>query len=203
MYCSLPGSSVHGIFQARTLEQVAISSSRGSSQPRGRTWVSRIAGRLFTIWVTRKAPMKPYESVVQSLKHFCSSSRKEDIGSLPSASLLQATDAGRVQVRQDSWCPSFTVVTFYKAVKAVVDTEPVLIGESKVGLLWASGHNIFTNCSIHNLVFCTYLCKDTLFNVYHWLVNIESQPKWCNSCLNEAYLMYMFSMKGSSQLSCA
>ena len=31
MDCSLPGSSVHGIFQARILEQVAISSSRGSS----------------------------------------------------------------------------------------------------------------------------------------------------------------------------
>ena len=76
--------------------------------------------------------MKPYESVVQSLKHFCSSSRKEDIGSLPSASLLQATDAGRVQVRQDSCCPSLTVVTF---CKAVVGTEPVLTGEIRVGLL--------------------------------------------------------------------
>ena len=34
MDCSLPGSSVHGISQARILEWVAISSSRGSSQPR-------------------------------------------------------------------------------------------------------------------------------------------------------------------------
>ena len=34
MDCSLPGSSVHGIFQARILEWVAISISRGSSQPR-------------------------------------------------------------------------------------------------------------------------------------------------------------------------
>ena len=42
--CSLPGSSVHGIFQARVLEWVAISFSRESSQPRDRTWVSRIAG---------------------------------------------------------------------------------------------------------------------------------------------------------------
>ena len=37
---SLPGSSVHGIFQARILEPVAISSSRGSSQPRYGTHVS-------------------------------------------------------------------------------------------------------------------------------------------------------------------
>ena len=37
MNCSLPGSSVHGIFQARILELVAISYSRGSSWPRDRT----------------------------------------------------------------------------------------------------------------------------------------------------------------------
>ena len=37
MDCSLPGSSVHGIFQARVLEWVAVSFSRGSSQPRDRT----------------------------------------------------------------------------------------------------------------------------------------------------------------------
>ena len=44
MDCSLPGSSVHGIFQARVLEWVAISFSRGSFWPRDQTWVSRIAG---------------------------------------------------------------------------------------------------------------------------------------------------------------
>ena len=37
---NLPGSAVHGIFQARILEWAAISFSRGSSQPRDRTWVS-------------------------------------------------------------------------------------------------------------------------------------------------------------------
>ena len=55
MDCSLPDSSVHGIFQARILEWVAISSSRGSSQPGDWTQVSCIAGRFFTIWGTRKA----------------------------------------------------------------------------------------------------------------------------------------------------
>ena len=44
-----PGSSVHGIFQARILEWVATSFSNGSSQPRDRTRVSHIAGRFFTI----------------------------------------------------------------------------------------------------------------------------------------------------------
>ena len=55
MDCSLPGSSVHGIFQARILEWAAISFSRGSSQPRHWTWVSRIAGRRFTVWATMEA----------------------------------------------------------------------------------------------------------------------------------------------------
>ena len=47
--CSPPGSSAHGIFQARVLEWVAISFSRGSSQPRVRTRVSCTAGRCFTV----------------------------------------------------------------------------------------------------------------------------------------------------------
>ena len=55
MNCSLPGFSVHGIFQARVLEWVAISFSRGSSQTRDRTRVSHTAGRHFTIWATREA----------------------------------------------------------------------------------------------------------------------------------------------------
>ena len=43
MDCSPPGSSVHGILQARILEWVAISFSRGSSRPRDQTQVSHIA----------------------------------------------------------------------------------------------------------------------------------------------------------------
>ena len=54
MDCSLPGSSVHGIFQARILEWVAISFSRRSSRPRDWTWFSRIVGRCITIWATRE-----------------------------------------------------------------------------------------------------------------------------------------------------
>ena len=49
MDCSLLGSSVPEIFQARVLEWVAISFSTGSSWPRDRTWVSCIAARRFTI----------------------------------------------------------------------------------------------------------------------------------------------------------
>ena len=47
--CSPPGSSVHGILQARILEWVAIPFSKGSSRSRDRTWVSCTAGGFFTI----------------------------------------------------------------------------------------------------------------------------------------------------------
>ena len=52
--CSLPGSSVHGISQARTLDWVAISFSGGSSQPRDQTHLSCIGRRIFNHWATRE-----------------------------------------------------------------------------------------------------------------------------------------------------
>ena len=54
--CSPPGSSVHGILQARVLERVAISFPRGSPQSRDRTHVSCIRGRFFTT----EPPGKPF-----------------------------------------------------------------------------------------------------------------------------------------------
>jgi len=48
MDCSLSGSSVHRISQARTLEGIAISFTRRSSQPRDRTHVFCMAGGFFT-----------------------------------------------------------------------------------------------------------------------------------------------------------
>ena len=53
MDCSPPGSSVHGISQARILQWVAISFSRGSSWLRDQTQFCHNAGRFFTIWDTR------------------------------------------------------------------------------------------------------------------------------------------------------
>ena len=66
--CRLPGSSVHGIFQARILKWVAISFSRGSSQPRDWTHISHTAGRFFTT----EPPGKPgplYQAIILSLLH--------------------------------------------------------------------------------------------------------------------------------------
>ena len=55
MDCSTPGSSVHGILQARILEWVAMPFSKRSSQPRDWTQVSCIVGVFFTVWATREA----------------------------------------------------------------------------------------------------------------------------------------------------
>ena len=60
MDCSPPDSFGHRILQARILELVAISFSRGSSWPKDRTWVFCIAGRFCTIWATS------FESIVGS-----------------------------------------------------------------------------------------------------------------------------------------
>ena len=49
-----PGSPLHGIFQVRTLEWVAIPFFRGSSRPKDQTQVSCTAGRFFTTWVMRE-----------------------------------------------------------------------------------------------------------------------------------------------------
>ena len=58
MDCSPPGSSVHGISQAKVLAWVAISSSRGSSRPRDQTsisWVSCTGRWILCCWATRDA----------------------------------------------------------------------------------------------------------------------------------------------------
>ena len=63
---SPPGSSVHGILQARILEWVAITNSRGSSKLRDWTWVSCIAGGFITNWATR-------EGFVSQVNNICNS----------------------------------------------------------------------------------------------------------------------------------
>ena len=59
MDCSLPGSSLHGISQARILERVAISSSRESSRSRDQLASPALAGRFFTT----EPPGKPFEKL--------------------------------------------------------------------------------------------------------------------------------------------
>ena len=77
MDCSLPGFSVHGISQARILEWVAISFSRGSSQPRDRTQVSCIAGRCFTLCTTSEAKYRIHTLSKRKDTHIKSHAKKQ------------------------------------------------------------------------------------------------------------------------------
>ena len=69
MDCSLPGSSVHRIFQARILEWVVNSSSKGSSWPRGQTHISCIScigWKFLYHWATWEAPEgKKRQSIIK------------------------------------------------------------------------------------------------------------------------------------------
>ena len=67
MDCSPPGSSVHGISQARLLEWVAISFSRGSSRPRDQTWVSWVGRQILYHWGIREALLRGLPRLKPSL----------------------------------------------------------------------------------------------------------------------------------------
>ena len=54
MDCNQLGFSIHGILQARKLEWIAISFTKGSSRPRDQTQVSRTGSRTFNLWATRE-----------------------------------------------------------------------------------------------------------------------------------------------------
>ena len=72
MDCSLPGSSIQGIFQARTLEWVAMSFSRGSSRPRDWNRVFCFVGRCLTVWAIREVHGPFLKSLLNLLLYcFC------------------------------------------------------------------------------------------------------------------------------------
>ena len=87
MDSSPPGYSVHGIFQARILEWVAISFSRGSSQPRDQAWVSCIADRRFTIWASREATSFPKSESFSMSRLFASGGQSIGASALASVSI--------------------------------------------------------------------------------------------------------------------
>ena len=79
MDCNLPGSSVHGILQVRTLERVVIPFSRGSSWSRNWTGISCIAGGLFTNWAIREAHRQDWELAHPARSHPFRFSKAQDI----------------------------------------------------------------------------------------------------------------------------
>ena len=109
MDCSLPGSSVHGILQARILEWVAIPFSRGSYQPRDQTQVSCIAGRFFTIW----PPGKP---ICNGLHSYFS---KEDTWVADKPMKAHSTSLGKYRSKPqwDYDTPTRIAVIFFKDIQ--------------------------------------------------------------------------------------
>ena len=69
--CSPPGSSVHGVFQARVLEWDALAFSRGSCRPTDRSRVSHIVGRRFyCLRLIRVKSARPWSAWMSLLKHY-------------------------------------------------------------------------------------------------------------------------------------
>ena len=79
MDSSQPISSIHGIFQARILEWVAISFSRRSSWPRDRTQVSRIVGRRFTVWATKEGHIMHNINIMITNTEYSETRREENL----------------------------------------------------------------------------------------------------------------------------
>ena len=113
MDCSLPGSSVHGIFQAIVQEWIAISLSRGSSWPRDRTQVSRIVDRRLTIWAicsnSCNLSQWCYPTISSSATpfSFCLQSFPES-GSFPMSQLFES-DGQRIGVQHQSFQWAFSI----------------------------------------------------------------------------------------------
>ena len=118
MGCSLPGSSVHGIFQARTLEWVAISFFRGSSRPRDWTWVSRIVGRRFTIWATREALNWLYPNTKEKTKKYWNRLPFSTPGDLPNPGIeprfsYVSCIGGQVLTTSTTWIFMYPVLDLF------------------------------------------------------------------------------------------
>ena len=91
--CRPPGSSVHGVLQARILEWIAIPFIRGSSQPReriGLPYISCIGRRVFTTSSTWEAPPK---SAIQCFSLTCRGA-VHIVSLLAHAGMVPGTDPG-------------------------------------------------------------------------------------------------------------
>ena len=97
MDSSPPGSSVHGLLQARILEWVAISYSKGSSWTRDWTRVSHIAGRFFTIWATREYGFSQKEDIYEG----GNSNRKRNLHTFSFSEVHRVYD----EWMQTTWSP--------------------------------------------------------------------------------------------------
>ena len=107
--CSRPGSSVHGISQARILEWVAISFSRGSSRSWGRIPISCIGMHVLYHWATKEGHVKLLRSIKS--RHWCSVNKKRFLFSL-------------IHINASKWCLWYLVNTdiCWRFLKIIIGT---------------------------------------------------------------------------------
>ena len=133
MDCSPPGSSVHGILQARILEWVAIPLSRGSSQSRDQTQVSQIAGGLFTILSIREQKLGIESKSRVQCMHTTTTRGVGRTSKSPSS--LTPGHTLTLILSKDPACPSFGKE---QAKETCLFSPPPLQQGSKHSLVWIS-----------------------------------------------------------------
>ena len=146
MDCNPPGSSVHGILQARILEWVAISFSRGYSWPRNRTLIFCIHRQILYHWATWEAP---YLSISVSKWDYHTSEHCYD-------SAWGAVDKG-------------PVVGFSSKTGFQVRSLPQLTGETRKHSEW----KLWVNLSLPSQVFYSLCISVVIWNscsAYLWSI---------------------------------
>ena len=120
MDCSLPRSSIHGIFQARVLERIAISFSRGPSRTRDQTWIFCIVGRRFTIRATRGSPR---QHIKKQRHHFANKGPYSQSYGFSSSYVLMWVLNHKEGYVPKNWC--FWIVVLEKTLESPLDSKVI------------------------------------------------------------------------------
>ena len=121
MDCISPGSSVHGVLQARILDWVAIPFSRGSSLPRDQTQVSWIAGGFFTIWAIIWKP-KGFQREAR-WKHWLSSLVGSTVHGIFQARMMEWVAIS--SSRETSWPRNQTYISYVSCIGRQANSLPL------------------------------------------------------------------------------
>ena len=130
MGCSLASSSIHGIFQARVLEWVAISFSRGSSQPRDWTQVSCIAANA----LPSEPPGKPRQYIKEQKHHFANKDLSSQGYGLSSGHVQMWEMNNKEGRAKKTWC--FRNVMLEKTLENPFDSKEIKPVNPKGNQLW-------------------------------------------------------------------
>ena len=163
MDCSPPGSSVHGIFQARTLEWIAIYFSRGSAWPGEQIQVTHLAGRFFTT----EPPRKP--SIILGCHEITLSS---NLWSLP-CSLLYSSLL-YIAVLWDFIIDHLASYPTHSPLS--VPTKPIASSSIYLSVAELQTHFLATSIWVHHGHHQIFLCIHALCSLLHWITICAFHP---------------------------